>query len=126
MTTNGWVYGLIFNGFEKRNIMDLENKVRQQLLSRGFTIEQLLNNRGLIGAVIDEVALMIVKNLAIHDVSNCADLKHELEVTDKLLNERQRVLDAIPECQSHGKCVPHAIEWIEEMKANRKNYEHTN
>ena len=48
---------------------------------------------------------------------NCADLKHELEVTDKLLNERQRVLDAIPECQSHGKCVPHAIEWIEEMKA---------
>lgn len=55
--------------------------------------------------------------LTIHDVSNCADLKHELEVTDKLLNERQRVLDAIPECQSHGKCVPHAIEWIEEMKA---------
>lgn len=51
--------------------MDLENKVRQQLLSRGFTKEQLLNNRGLIGAVIDEVALMIVKNLAIHSVSDC-------------------------------------------------------
>jgi|GEM_PF-5119463 len=55
--------------------------------------------------------------LILFDVSNCADLKHELEVTDKLLNERQRVLDAIPECESHGKCVPHAIEWIEEMKA---------
>jgi hypothetical protein len=51
------------------------------------------------------------------EVCNCADLKHELEVTDKLLNERQRVLDAIPECQIHGSCVPHAIEWIEEMKA---------
>ena len=48
--------------------MDLENKVRQQLLSRGFTKEQLLNNRGLIGAVIDETALNVVKNLAIHDV----------------------------------------------------------
>ena len=45
--------------------MELENKVKQQLLSRGFTKEQLLNNRGLIGAVIDEVALIIVKNLAI-------------------------------------------------------------
>lgn len=55
--------------------------------------------------------------LDLFSVSNCADLKHELEVTDKLLEERQRVLDAIPECPSHGKCVPHAIEWIEEMKA---------
>ena len=50
--------------------MDLENKVRQQLLSRGFTKEQLLNNRGLIGAVIDETALNVVKNLAIHDTEN--------------------------------------------------------
>ena len=96
--------------------MDLEKKVKQQLLIRGFSKEQLLNNRGLIGAVIDEVALIIVKNLAIHDVSNYADLKHELEITDKLLEERQRVLDAIPECKVHGSCVPHAIEWIEEMK----------
>jgi len=54
--------------------MDLENKVRQQLLSRGFTKEQLLNNRGLIGAVIDETALNVVKNLAIHDVSGMLPL----------------------------------------------------
>ena len=97
--------------------MDLENKIKTKLLIRGFTEKQLLNNRGLIGATIDEVALMLVKNLAIHDVSNCADLKHKLEVTDKLLAERQRVLDAIPECKVHGSCIPHAIEWIEEMKA---------
>ena len=115
--TNGYVYSLIFNEFEKLNNMNLEKNVKQQLLSRGFTKEQLLNNRGLIGAVIDEVALMIVKNLAIHDVENYTDLKHELEITDKILAERQRVLDAIPECKTHGKCVPHAIEWIEEMKA---------
>jgi len=50
--------------------MDLENKVKQQLLSRGFTKDQLLNNRGLIGATIDDTALIVVKNLAIQDVSN--------------------------------------------------------
>ena len=49
--------------------------------------------------------------------SKCEDLKQELEVTDKLLNERQKVLDAIPECPIHGSCIPHAIEWIEGMKA---------
>lgn len=44
------------------------------------------------------------------------ELLQELEVMEKLLNERQRVLDAIPKCPTHGSCVPHAIEWIEEMK----------
>ena len=58
------------NGFKTKNIMDLENKIKQKLIIRGFTEKQLLNNRGLIGATIDEVALMLVKNLAIHDVSN--------------------------------------------------------
>ena len=45
------------------------------------------------------------------------ELQKELEVTDSLLNEIQRVLDAIPECESHGKnCIPHALEWIKERK----------
>ena len=39
-------------------------------------------------------------------------LERELAVTDSLLVERQRVLDAIPECPVHGPCVPHALEWI--------------
>jgi hypothetical protein len=44
------------------------------------------------------------------------ELEEELRVTDQLLNERQKVLDAIPECPIHGgNCVPHAIEWIAEM-----------
>lgn len=46
-----------------------------------------------------------------------ANLQKELKVTEELLEERQKVLDAIPECKSHGSCVPHALEWIEEMKA---------
>jgi len=40
------------------------------------------------------------------------ELVKELEVTNKLLNERQRVLDTIPACHAHGACVPHAIDWI--------------
>lgn len=44
-------------------------------------------------------------------------LRQELDVTDKLLEQRQRVLDAIPECPVHGPCVPHALEWIEQAKA---------
>jgi len=43
-------------------------------------------------------------------------LREELRVTDALLEERQRVLDAIPECPCHGPCVPHALEWIEKAK----------
>lgn len=43
----------------------------------------------------------------------CRQLERELDVTDALLTERNRVLDAIPRCEVHGaQCVPHAIEWI--------------
>jgi hypothetical protein len=44
-------------------------------------------------------------------------IKEELKVTESLLNERQRLLDAIPECPEHGKCVPFALEWIEMAKS---------
>lgn len=44
-------------------------------------------------------------------------LKAELAVTDPLLNERQRVLDAVPPCPAHGSCVPHALEWIAQQSA---------
>lgn len=41
-------------------------------------------------------------------------LKDELKVTDQLLTDRQRVLDAVPPCPAHGPCVPHAVEWIQQ------------
>jgi hypothetical protein len=44
------------------------------------------------------------------------DVQDELYATDKLLESRQKVLDAIPECPEHGACVPHALEWIEQQK----------
>lgn len=43
-------------------------------------------------------------------------LRQELEVTDRLLQERDRLLRAIPECPVHGACVPHALEWVKRAK----------
>ncbi|KKK77394.1 hypothetical protein LCGC14_2854040, partial [marine sediment metagenome] len=38
----------------------------------------------------------------------------ELDVTNKLLEERNRLLNAIPECPEHGaQCVPHGIEYLD-------------
>ena len=45
--------------------MELEDKIKNSLLIRGFSKETLLNNRGLIGATIDETILATVKNLTI-------------------------------------------------------------
>lgn len=51
-------------------------------------------------------------------LSSSAQLERELAVTDKLLEERNRVLKAIPGCKAHGEqCVPHALEWIAEQLA---------
>lgn len=54
--------------------MDFENEIKNRLLMRGFPNEKLLNNRGLIGATIDEAILLTVKNLAIHNVSQQSEL----------------------------------------------------
>ena len=46
------------------------------------------------------------------------NLREELEVTDMILAEREKVLNAIPECPVHGSgCVPHALEWIDLAKS---------
>ena len=54
-----------------------------------------------------------------HGGHSCAEkLREELDITDKLLAERELVLRAIPECPEHGAgCVPYALEWIERAKA---------
>lgn len=40
-----------------------------------------------------------------------------IQVLKVLLVERDRLLDAIPECPVHGnQCVPHALEWVEAQK----------
>jgi len=49
---------------------------------------------------------------AIDLIARCESAEKDLKVTDQLLNERQRLLDAIPQCEVHGSCVPHAIDWV--------------
>lgn len=48
--------------------MNIEEKVKANLLVRGFDNKTQLNNRGLIGATIDETILEVVKNLRMADV----------------------------------------------------------
>ena len=77
--------------------------------SSGFNAVVVVNDiKMLYENHINEVTVNFERKLA-----NC---EKELAVTEDLLKERQRVLDAIPDCEIHGSCVPHAIEWIEEMK----------
>ena len=54
---------------------EFEKKIRNKLLIRGFKEHRLTNNRGLIGATIDEVILELVKNIG---VTRCS-----LELKDK-------------------------------------------
>lgn len=44
-------------------------------------------------------------------------LVEELRVTEELLKGRDIILRAIPECKDHGVCIPHALEWVEQMRA---------
>ena len=54
---------------QKLNNMNIEDNIKSNLLIRGFSNDTLLNNRGLIGATIDETILELVKNLPIANVS---------------------------------------------------------
>lgn len=45
------------------------------------------------------------------------ELTEELRIVNALLDERNKLLDAIPPCPYHGsQCVPHALNWIETAK----------
>jgi hypothetical protein len=44
-------------------------------------------------------------------------LEEELKITDKLLEERTRLLHTVPACEAHGdECMPHAIQWVQMMR----------
>lgn len=43
-------------------------------------------------------------------------LRTEIRVTNLLLTDRERLLDAIPECPAHGQCVTYALEWVEKQR----------
>lgn len=54
--------------------MSFEDDIKNRLLMRGFSKETLINNRGLIGATIEEVIVLTVKNLDTHSVSQQREL----------------------------------------------------
>ena len=61
--------------------------------------------------------LETLRRIAREQRTRAEKAEQELAVTDYLLNERQRVLDAVPECPTHGRgCVPHALDWIVSTK----------
>lgn len=63
--------------------------------------------------LIDELIEQVKETVVLR--ARMTELECEIEVDNKLLAERNRVLDAIPECPSHGsECIPHAMEWIAE------------
>lgn len=59
---------------------------------------------------------IVATNLEEYFLEVICNKSKELEINNKLLKTYERLLDAIPECPIHGKCVPHALIWIEKMK----------
>ncbi|MEW6115633.1 MAG: hypothetical protein AB1553_01875 [Nitrospirota bacterium] len=52
-----------------------------------------------------------------HLLDELQKAQEEIKISDKLLAERNRVLEAIPECPIHGKqCIPHAMDWIQRKR----------
>lgn len=49
-------------------------------------------------------------------IAASAKLKAELEITNKLLDDRNAVLSKIPGCPIHGYCLPNFSDWIESAK----------
>ena len=48
------------------------------------------------------------------------ELEEYVDVLEKLLQERERLLAEIPPCPVHGAdCVPHAIDWVKSHLTKR-------
>ena len=66
--------------------INIEEKVRLSLTIRGFSEKKIINNRGLINAVIDETILNVVKNLYIDSV-DCQ--REQLADVDTIIFKRK-------------------------------------
>jgi len=50
------------------------------------------------------------------EASLVAKLTEEVKVQEDLIKSYESLIDAIPPCPAHGRCIPHAIEWINQVK----------
>jgi len=98
--------------------MDIDKIVKDKLLSRGFTEERQLNNRGLIGATIDEtIDAVINKNAVLRSVSHSIE-KPPIGLKPKWLHDEQRqkeCKEAIERYVNAGRKVPQ--EWLDEYNS---------
>jgi hypothetical protein len=67
--------------------MNIEEKVRSNLFARGFNDKTMLNNRGLISAVIDETIIELVKK----NISNDTNNSQLLEILEGVYNLEYRL-----------------------------------
>jgi len=49
-------------------------------------------------------------------LNEIAELKREIELDNERIADLKRVIDAVPECNAHGECVPNAVQWIQNAK----------
>ncbi|KWW18821.1 hypothetical protein AS889_04650 [Pseudomonas putida] len=45
-------------------------------------------------------------------------LTEEVALGDKIIAERNRLVDAIPQCAAHGQCIPYAIQWVKDAQTD--------
>ncbi|HSV84549.1 MAG TPA: hypothetical protein VLK85_35550 [Ramlibacter sp.] len=82
----------------------------------GEEVCRLLTGVGVVGQI--DGHEVIRRSSVLELVDRRCQVEQEVAVADKLLDERNRLLREIPACAAHGdQCIPHAIEWVQGMKA---------
>ena len=72
------------------------------------TDEQCRTNAAFIAAANPAAVLALIAEID--------GLREEVEIDNKIIAERDRLLNAVPECAAHGQCVPHAIQWVKDVQ----------
>lgn len=64
-----------------------------------------------------------IEKISVIQVSHAdyQSLVRSLILTEQRNHELEKLLDEIPQCLPHGRCIPHAIDWIKEAKEKLKN-----
>ena len=106
------------------------NKLNSRIAERDSSIagltsakaEQDLRSKDLIEGLNGSVERLITEVGYLHeemdrDHKRIRELSREIEVDDKLLASRTELLEAIPECPTHGsQCIPNALDWVNGVK----------
>jgi DNA repair ATPase RecN len=110
-------YAACVGGMNKENKMD--DKAWRKVAHAWRASAHRQNRRlwDLIGAIHGAAVEPHDTEKAIGDaMAKISTLREHVEVDEKLLSELERLLKVIPECPVHGRCIPHAIEWVKQHK----------